>query len=138
MEDKDYVPNLIEAIPAGRFATYRQLVATDEAAWELYSANVAYSAAFYAPLQALEVALRNAIDRELSRRHPGWLTGTTVLHGLELPQVADAQDRLARQSKAVDHGRLIAELSFGFWSGLFADAYDRRITANPAQYVRRP
>lgn len=124
MDDKDFLPNLVKAVSVERFATYRRLATTDDAAWALYSANVAYSAAFYAPLQALEVALRNAADRELSRRHPGWLTGPSALHGPELRQVADARDRLVRQSKPVNHGRLIAELSFGFWSGLFANAYD--------------
>jgi Swt1-like HEPN/Abi-like protein len=124
MDDQDHLPNLIKAVSSERFEKYRRLAASDAAAWELYSANVAYSAAFYAPLQALEVALRNAVDRELSHRHPSWLTGTSILHGPELRQVAEARDRLARQSKPADHGRLIAELSFGFWSGLFANAYD--------------
>jgi len=124
MDDKGSLPNLIRSVSDERFATYRRLAGSDKPAWDLYAANVALSSAFYAPLQTLEVTLRNSVDREMSHRHPGWLTGTAVLHGPELRQLSDACERLTRQGKAHDHGRLVAELSFGFWTSLFANSYD--------------
>ena len=119
-----WTQDLVRSISSERFDTYRRLAGNDAAALHLYGMNVALSAAFYGPLQALEVTLRNAIDGELSRRHPGWLSGTAVLHGPELRQIQDARDRLDVQGKSHDRGRLIAELSLGFWTGLFANAYD--------------
>lgn len=115
---------LVGSISIERFVTYRRLTADDDSAAALYTANVALSGAFYGPLQALEVALRNAVDHELSSSHPGWLTGAPGLHEAELRQVASARDRLTRQGKPHVHGRLVAELMFGFWTALFANAYD--------------
>ena len=124
MDDKTRLAELVRSVSDERFDTYRRLAGGDQAGWDLYAANVAISGAFYAPLQTLEVTLRNAVDRELSARHPGWLTGTSVLHGPELRQVADARERLTRQNKPHEHGRLVAELQFGFWTSLFANSYD--------------
>ena len=41
----------------------------NEKAFRLYTWNTAISGAFYGPLQALEVALRNAMHRQLARRY---------------------------------------------------------------------
>ena len=67
LNDDTFLDKLENSLSVDRFRTY--LTATDGdrvQAVRLYTWNTAVSAAFYGPLQALEVALRNAMDRELA------------------------------------------------------------------------
>ena len=62
-----------------RLGTYLDATAGDrEGAIKLYAWNTAVSAAFYGPLQGLEVTLRNAIHRRLAERYgEAWYDVTT-------------------------------------------------------------
>lgn len=69
-----YTDAVIQALETSlspeRMATYVGRAGGDrEKAVRLYTWNTAVSAAFYGPLQGLEVALRNAMHRELSVRY---------------------------------------------------------------------
>src|SRR3954449_2782247 len=58
---------LVASLSPERVATYVTVTGGDRGrAMRLYTWNTAASAAFYGPLQGLEVALRNAMHRELS------------------------------------------------------------------------
>lgn len=88
-----------------------------EKAISLYTWNTAVSSAFYGPLQGLEIALRNALHRELTDEfgkkwyesskcklnHPGYI------------KIDNAKKQLKRCHKPIEPNRVIAELSFGFW-----------------------
>lgn len=104
-----------------RISTY--LMATNgdrEKAARLYTWNVAVSAAFYGPLQGLEVALRNAMHARLAAQYGlAWYDNRTA--GLDrgaLERVASARARLRGERYAVNTPRMIASLSFGFWVSL--------------------
>ncbi len=91
-----------------------------ERALRLYLWNTAVSAAFYGPLQGLEVVLRNAIHRQLSERY-----GSAWYGNLDAGLDRGAQGRirqalleLDREGSTNDIPRLIATLSFGFWVSL--------------------
>ena len=59
------------AFSANRFAKYVDVCGGDrEAAFRLYGWNIAVSAAFYGPLQTIEVTLRDALHAALSAQ---WL-----------------------------------------------------------------
>ena len=59
---------LIAAFSPERMGTYHEAVSGDhDKAALLYVWNAKVGAAFYGPLQAVEVTLRNAMHRELSR-----------------------------------------------------------------------
>ena len=69
-----YTDGVIDALETSlspeRMATYVRHAGGDrEKAVRLYTWNTAVSAAFYGPLQGLEVALRNAMHRALAARH---------------------------------------------------------------------
>ena len=68
------VVSLEASLSPERLATYAAAAGGGrEQALRLYTWNTAVSAAFYGPLQGLEVALRNAMHRELGRRFgPRW------------------------------------------------------------------
>ena len=89
-------------------------------ALRLYLWNTAVSAAFYGPLQALEVVLRNAIHHRLTDRYgSAWYRNLDV--GLDRGaqgRIRQALMELARDGSPNDAPRIVATLSFGFWVSL--------------------
>lgn len=99
------------------------------AALDLYHWHARVGAASFLTMHHLEVLVRNAIDAELGKEHPDepltqtWLMDFDVLRPDAVKQVIVAVERLER-GKAITCGRVIAALSFGFWSGLFGGRYE--------------
>ena len=94
----------------------------------LYVWNLRVSGAFHEVLGIFEVALRNALCEQLRAWHgkrPGtWLDDPTA--GLDDRRVEDitvASQRLADRNKPNTEGRVVAELTFGFWRYLLAKRY---------------
>jgi hypothetical protein len=95
---------------------------------QLYWWNIAVSAAFYAPLHCLEMALRNALHRGLTaryRRTDWW--AVVPLRGNGLRMVGDARSKLSSRLQTSCADDMVAELSFGFWVSLVSSAYDRSL-----------
>lgn len=104
-----------------RLATYRRAARQDrEKAARLYVWNAGVSAAFYGPLQGLEVTLRNAMHRKLADRYgEAWYDNSSM--GLDrgtLERIGGARTELARDGHRDDPHRIVAALSFGFWVSL--------------------
>jgi hypothetical protein len=104
-----------------RMATYQAAARGDrEQALLLYTWNTAASAAFYGPLQGLEVALRNAMHRELTAVYgPTWYDNPAC--GFDVgtsTRILAAKDELRRDGYPLDPPHLVAVLSFGFWVAL--------------------
>jgi hypothetical protein len=126
--DDDRADELIGAMSPARFRTYREASETRSAALALYTWNTATSAAFYGPLQSLEITLRNAIHSLLSTtRGSRWFDDDQVLRPAERRKVGDATRHLYELGRQPTPGRVVAELPFGFWVALFANAYDTTI-----------
>lgn len=91
-----------------------------ERALRLYLWNTAASAAFYGPLQGLEVVLRNAIHRQLSGRYgSAWYTNLdTGLDRGALGRIRQTIADLTRDGSPNDSPLIRATLSFGFWVSL--------------------
>ena len=87
--------------------------------------NITLCEAFYPALHMLEVVMRNSIH-DAFRQHfaatdwydQGWLTSG------HLNLVNEAKAELTKRSKPVTPDRVVAELSFGFWCGMFSGAYE--------------
>ena len=102
-------------------------------AMEVYEWNSRVAAAGVVDVGHLEIAVRNAYDRELSRRFPNWAVDprsglfrieqgvprARALHRrrneASLARIADAKRGL---SSAPTHAAVVAALTFGFWSSL--------------------
>lgn len=89
-----------------------------ETAIDLYCWNVAVGSAFFGPIGVLEVVLRNALDRELSRAFTApWYDDPAFL-AID-PKIGNriqsAKDEIAKRRNSVTRPRMVAELSFGFW-----------------------
>lgn len=99
-----------------------------------YVWNVALCEALYPSLQALEVALRNTlfnagaavypIAAPAKGQVPCWLDAPGLLQPDEAASVAAAKARLRSVGKPLEPGRLVAELTFGFWTALFDVRYE--------------
>jgi hypothetical protein len=105
-----------------------------EQALKLYEWNSSISGAFYESLHYVEIGLRNAMDRRLtdwSRRGqtnlPWYLDPQVRLTPSTRQKVAVARTSATRGRRVEVHGKVIAELSFGFWWSLLAAEYNRRL-----------
>lgn len=100
---------------------------------ETYLWNSRVAAAGIADVGHLEVAVRNAYDRELTRRFPDWAIDpqTSLFHLEQGVQRARTQQRRRNQtslariadakrglSSSPTHAEVVAALTFGFWSNL--------------------
>ena len=104
-----------------RLGTYLDSAREDrEGAVWLHVRTTAVSAAFYGPLQGLEVALRNAMNRTLGERYrEAWYNnGRAGFDRGALERIANARAGLARDGHRDDPHRVVAALSFGFWVSL--------------------
>ncbi|MCY3616633.1 MAG: hypothetical protein OXG66_03065 [Acidimicrobiaceae bacterium] len=119
---------LCAAMSEERFATYLRMAKGDRRrALQLYAQNAALGSAFHGPLQALEVTLRNAVHDAM--------TVTGGVRWFESPQLDQPQqDAVTKAKGKLDNGmaphkpgRIVAELSFGFWVALFARRYDESL-----------
>jgi hypothetical protein len=74
------------------------------------------------------VALRNKLHFALTLRYgtATWYDIPLVLGSREQDAVREAKDKLLRDGKPEEPDRLIAELSFGFWTSLLTSSYDRK------------
>jgi hypothetical protein len=99
----------------------------------LYTWNTAVSAAFYGPLQGLEVALRNAMHRSLAARYgPDWYDNPACQFDAgTLHRIGNAKDKLRRDGHTVDPPHVVAALPFGFWVALLGHGGKSAVLGTP-------
>ncbi len=119
--------DLNEALSLERFGRYLAWADGDHGrALDLYALNTRASEALYTPLQMLEVALRNRIHSILSAAHrPRWFEEPGFLavpH--QAAQLAEALADLAREQKEPTPGRVVAALTFSFWTAMLGAPYE--------------
>ena len=111
-----------------RINAYRQDGAPQKLGLARYLLNMALSEALYPTLQFAEIALRNAIHRELTL-HCGtesWCDSPQArLTPWQQNKVAEAKDAIRKRRKPPAPGRIVAELHFGFWTGFLNKAHAR-------------
>lgn len=120
--------NFEEALSLERFGRYLAWAAGDrDRAIALYGLNTLLSESLYTPLQTLEVALRNRIHTVLTEAGgEGWYEGDVgvLLVPYQCQQVTDAMEELAKAGKPVTAGRVVASLTFSFWTTMFNKEYE--------------
>lgn len=93
-------------------------------ALELYVWNGQLGAALMTPISVCEVVIRNAVDEALTALHG---TNWPSDHGfyLTLPRKGREQlDDARNKPTSTSTGKIIAELSFGFWENMFKTSFD--------------
>lgn len=128
--DEPGAARIATALSPERLAPYLRATGGEPTeAVRLYEWNLGVSGALYEALGILEVVLRNALSTQLTA-HLGTLAGhwyddpLDVLSDLAHEDVAAARRRLRKLRRPETPGRVVAELSFGFWKFLLAKRYE--------------
>lgn len=112
-----------------------------ERAIALYTWNAELAGAFFEDLGYLEVVLRNALHEQLSAWHSAngrageWYDDPLGLLGqLRLNDIAKAKDQIAKNNQAVTPGKVVSELTLGFWRFLLDSRYQTTLWAQALQF----
>ncbi|MFI6723186.1 hypothetical protein [Streptomyces atratus] len=115
---------LVWAMSAERFQPFLAVCGGDAAvALRLYAWDAEVSRALHSILRDLEICYRNAVHRQLAgkyRRDDWWNDRRIRLHRVGQGNIADAREKLRTMRKPDAPCDVVAQLSFGFWVGLFA------------------
>jgi hypothetical protein len=109
---------------------FRHATDTDELdAIARYLWNMALSRSIQTPLHVLEVTFRNQVHNALTvlRGRPDWYDDYTLMNAEEQKMVAGAKRQLTRLGRPHAPGRVVAELTFGFWTSLYGRHHDHDI-----------
>ncbi len=138
-------------LTAERLRSYREVTARSAGALRLYEWNMRAAASVMERTGVVEVVSRNALDRELrawaaDRTGSAWFD-VVPLDGRGLADLAKARARASRDGRRDEvHGRVIAELGFGFWrylvesrylTALWTPALHRAFPSGPADSLTR-
>ncbi|ALO14081.1 Abi-like protein [Salinivirga cyanobacteriivorans] len=99
---------------------------------EHYKANIEVSETFYPLLAILEVGLRNQMDYQLQRKFntDSWYDNNDfikIVSRFQIDRITDARNSILREKKIVTSGKVISELSFGFWTSLLDSKFERTL-----------
>jgi hypothetical protein len=94
----------------------------------LYERNTEVSEALYGVIQGMEVTLRNAMHNIIvaSTGRADWYD-TIGLNDSEIDAIYDAKKKIQEASDPITPGRVVAELSFGFWVRLTGWPYEKTL-----------
>ena len=116
--------NLEKLLSAKRLETYYKLFKSDKTkAIEYYQLNTKISETFYPMLANLEIVLRNSVHQSFSIRFKtdNWFE---ILDFQELvDQVNIAKSKITKNRQQLSCDKIVAELTFGFWTSLFNKQY---------------
>lgn len=122
------IEKIEEALSLERFNRYVKWAEGDRnRALELYTLNARLSEALYIPLQMLEVVFRNRIHTIMTAaRHERWFMDDELLiiehqHQQRQKAVVD----LHKDGKEPTPGRIVATLTFSFWTSMVSPAYEQ-------------
>jgi len=118
---KDVLDALEKAFTPQRLSPYKIRAKNNlEKALDFYIWNTQVGQALYAPLQTLEVAMRNSINRELVAKFSDkWYENKTPVL-FDEKQFEKITSAIKRYDKGgpVPLNHIVSDLSFGFWSNL--------------------
>ena len=100
-----------------------------------YKANIEISESFYPLLSILEIGLRNNIDSQLKRKfeEENWFENPDfikIVSRFQIDRVSEARNSILQKKKRVSSGKIISELSFGFWTSLLDSKFEMTLWKN--------
>ena len=119
-----YVWSLEHLVSSPRLERYRSPTGDDLETAVTYLWNIALSEALLQRLAAVEIGLRNTIHRTLAAFAGSAYWFQAFLKEAHMNEVHEKWTLLSkRHKKPPTAGKLIAELTFGFWPPLFEEPY---------------
>lgn len=100
-----------------------------------YKANIQISESFYPYLSILEIGFRNSINSQICRRFKDeyWFEDSEfikIASRFQIDRISEARNSILREKKEITAGRVISELSFGFWTSLLDSKFERTLWKN--------
>jgi len=94
-----------------------------------YKSNILISEAFYPLLAILEIGLRNSIDYQLTKQFKdrNWYENMNFIRiasRFQIDRISEAKANILSEKKEITPGRIISELSFGFWTSFFDTKFE--------------
>lgn len=115
---------LTRSISIDRISTYLKFSGGDlPRAIQLYERNTLLSETLYSVLQGLEIAVRNSMHATLTDVYGRDWYDRAPLAKFERARIRDARRTITRNKKAETPGRIVSELTFGFWVSMTARRY---------------
>ncbi|MFS2327617.1 hypothetical protein U2P60_19765 [Brucella sp. H1_1004] len=134
--DENDIAALEEALSLERFSRYLAWANGDRAhAVELYTLNSRLSACFHISLHMLEVVLRNRIHAVASQWSidnweseeealPWYDCSDFQIGAWQSEQLQKAKNDLLDDHKPIEAGRVVAALTFSYWTAFFGKGYE--------------
>ncbi|MEO7210890.1 MAG: hypothetical protein ABIY35_08085 [Chitinophagaceae bacterium] len=118
------INDLEKVLSEKRLSTYYNLFPTDkEKAIEYYRLNIQISESFYPLLSNLEILLRNSIHNSFSIHYKSADWFSQFKQPELFDQVNIAKRKILTGQNLMTTDKVIAELTFGFWTSLFNKQY---------------
>ncbi|MFI3902602.1 hypothetical protein [Ochrobactrum sp. S1502_03] len=136
--NNDNFDGLGTALSAERIGRYIDAANGDiKRAYELYAVNAQVSNAMYILLHMLEICLRNGFHFALTTKYGhDWFDQVGVIKTISQRQkISEAKLRLVSDRKPIEPGRLVASLTFGFWTTCIGSEYNEDLWI---QAIHRP
>lgn len=133
--------DLIKALSTERFARYLAWAGGDRArALDLYTLNTRLSESLYITMQMLEVALRNRVHTVMAARHgEEWFRDPALITlSHQHDQVAKATEDVRNDGKDPTPGRIVAALTFSFWTSMLSPEYEALWQTTLNSVARKP
>jgi hypothetical protein len=123
------VSELYTPLSKARLESYRPFQGSDEQMLGNYVWNVMLCESLYPALNALEIALRNAVHAALQAKFDTtfWFDQPGLLVKWQPSEVSQARVDIARRGKSVTDDRIVAELTCGFWTTILSRDYHKKI-----------
>jgi hypothetical protein len=98
-------------------------------AYKLYALNTAVSECLYVSMQMLEISLRNRFNACLADEFgDDWYDAPGVITTLHhRTSIKDAKLNLIIDKKHIEPSRLVASLTFGFWTACLGNNYEEKL-----------
>lgn len=139
-------PAVTRLLTTERLARYVRLGGSSEAGWDLYVWNAQIGSAYLEALSWVEVGLRNASAQQMDhlrrRTDPAgeWLDPTNPWFNPWFQQgtvssIKQARSRVSQPNQHPETGRVIAELTFGFWVRLYSRHYEASLWTPALRHV---
>lgn len=121
--------NGIAQLAPERFGSFQRPSDADQLdALSRYVWNMAVSQSLHGTLHMFEVVFRNKVHCALTEIYgPGWYDSPRLLLQGTAVKVLEAKQMIERSGKELSDDRLVAALSFGFWTELYSPRYEPSI-----------
>lgn len=122
------VADLQRALSAARLEAYRPAGGSDLAMLTNYFWNIDLAEALVPVLHAVELALRNTIHSAMIDKYKTdmWFYHQGALEPNQLAEFARALGKVHKKPSPLS-GKIVAELTFGFWVTLLSAPYEQRV-----------